>query len=352
LGILESVLTEGIVESFVAFAKSSSVLLLNAFLRLLLSPLLPGDRLFWVYLLSSFAAVVGVYLFVRRKQRLSGEGGSVGARDFFRFCFPRSVWDSPSAWLDVRYFFVNATFQIAILPFFQIGYVTALALGTKSWIMGRYGTAPLWEYRDSELAAITCTVALFLLVDFVSYVMHVLQHKVPFLWEFHKVHHSSVVLHPLTNFREHPFDNIFYQWGAGLTNGVGIGLLLCLFDDYRTVQVLGVAALNFIFYLGAYHLRHSHIWLAWPPSLGRIFGSPANHQIHHSAEARHIDKNFGFGFAIWDWMFGTLYLPREPETLRYGLGDGTESEYSSTLRLYFLPFRKVFQSATRRLHRA
>jgi sterol desaturase/sphingolipid hydroxylase (fatty acid hydroxylase superfamily) len=107
----------------------------------------------------------------------------------------------------------------------------------------------------------------------------------------------------------------------------------------------------FLFNLLFANLRHSHVWLAWPPSLGWILGSPANHQIHHSAEERHLDKNFGGVFAIWDWMFGTLYLPREREVFRMGLADGTGTEYSSILRLYGLPFVKIFRNTASRLRR-
>jgi sterol desaturase/sphingolipid hydroxylase (fatty acid hydroxylase superfamily) len=50
-------------------------------------------------------------------------------------------------------------------------------------------------------------------------------------------------------------------------------------------------------------------------------------------------------FAIWDWMFGTLYLPtKEKEEFSFGLADGTEKEYSSILRLYSLPLIKLHHS--------
>ncbi len=340
------------VDRIVALILMGFSLLLQSFFNLLRSPLFSNQHFFYVYLLSSLVIAFVIYVFICRKQKLEERDGRMSVRNFFRFCFPRSIYDHPSFRLDLRYFFLHKTFQGALLPLLRIGYVTALALATESWIMGRYGTAPLWEWRNSVLAALTCGIGLIMLVDFTTYAMHVLQHKVPFLWEFHKVHHSAPVLNPLTNFREHPVDNIFYQWIIGLTNGIGIGLILCLFDDDRLVFSMSGPWVLFGFNLFAYNLRHSHIWLAWPPALGRILGSPANHQIHHSAETRHLDKNFGFIFAIWDWMFGTLYLPRERETFRLGLNDGTESDYTSALRLYFLPFLRIFQSVTDRSRKA
>ena len=55
--------------------------------------------------------------------------------------------------------------------------------------------------------------------------------------------------------------------------------------------------------------------------------------------------------AIWDWIFGTLHLPREREHFRIGLSDGTEAEYDSLARLYGLPFEKVYQMFASKLKR-
>jgi sterol desaturase/sphingolipid hydroxylase (fatty acid hydroxylase superfamily) len=56
--------------------------------------------------------------------------------------------------------------------------------------------------------------------------------------------------------------------------------------------------------------------------LGRLFVSPAHHQVHHSSNPKHFNKNFGSCLALWDWMFGTLYVPqREREPLTFGFGD-------------------------------
>jgi sterol desaturase/sphingolipid hydroxylase (fatty acid hydroxylase superfamily) len=70
--------------------------------------------------------------------------------------------------------------------------------------------------------------------------------------------------------------------------------------------------------LGA-NLRHSHVWLSYGRALEHVAISPAQHQIHHSADRRHFDRNFGSALAIWDWLFGTLYVTRERERLTFGL---------------------------------
>ncbi len=57
------------------------------------------------------------------------------------------------------------------------------------------------------------------------------------------------------------------------------------------------------------HLQHSHIWISCPGLAGRIFMSPAHHQIHHSADPIHFNRNFGSCLSVWDWVFGTLHQP-------------------------------------------
>ncbi len=57
-------------------------------------------------------------------------------------------------------------------------------------------------------------------------------------------------------------------------------------------------------------------------------------------------------FAIWDWIFGTLYLPREREDFRMGLSDGTQAEYDSLSHLYVIPFEKIYQMAASKLQRS
>lgn len=307
--------------------------------------------LFWLYVASSFAVALGVYLVVRRRQRVSDPDRHFGLRDFLRFCFPRSVWGQASAWLDVRYFLFDAIVLGLCGPVVAVVSVGAIASATQNFVSSLFESPPLANVGGAYAPALACTIYIVLLADFFVFVAHLLQHKVKFLWEFHKVHHSASVLHPLTAYRQHPVDTIMLAWSYALAGGLGTGMATALFGVFPgLVNIMGVAFLMFLFNLLFGNLRHSHVWLAWPPSLGRIFASPANHHIHHSAEARHLDKNFGAIFAIWDWMFGTLYLPRERETFRMGLVDGTETaEYSSILRLYGLPFVKNFQNTSRRL---
>jgi hypothetical protein len=83
------------------------------------------------------------------------------------------------------------------------------------------------------------------------------------------------------------------------------------------------------------------VWLPYTGWLGHLFISPAHHQVHHSSEERHWDRNMGFIFALWDWMFGTLHVPSaQREDFALGIG-GEEKEFNSVWRLYALPFRNI-----------
>ncbi|MDC0136437.1 sterol desaturase family protein [Sulfitobacter sp.] len=104
--------------------------------------------------------------------------------------------------------------------------------------------------------------------------------------------------------------------------------------------------------LGA-NFRHSHIWISYGPVLEHILISPAQHQVHHSVATKHHDKNYGSIFAIWDWIFGTLYVPKTVETLTFGVSDGTgkpmEQPYPTLMAAMVLPFKESGQAIRRRL---
>jgi sterol desaturase/sphingolipid hydroxylase (fatty acid hydroxylase superfamily) len=72
-------------------------------------------------------------------------------------------------------------------------------------------------------------------------------------------------------------------------------------------------------YLAFSHLRHSPVPLHFPRRVPDVRVSPQMLQAHHSVEARHHDRNFGAALAIWDWMFGTLVMPRQGERFEFGV---------------------------------
>jgi sterol desaturase/sphingolipid hydroxylase (fatty acid hydroxylase superfamily) len=304
------------------------------FLEVLLYPVALNERIHWAYLLTSFA--FAAWLLRRRSGSLKGLLG---------FLFPAEVWQRESAWLDVRYFFVHQIVRVWIYGAFVLSTAVATFRVCSPRLAALLGTAES-SGPFSVATLVALTLGLALAADAAAWGIHVLQHRSPLLWEFHKVHHSAEVMHPLTNYREHPVDNLAYALGTGVTYGlIGAATFRGLpFHQLPTYEILGVGLFKLVFNLGAYNLRHSHIWLAWPTPIGALFGSPAYHQLHHSQALEHRDKNYGFLFPFWDRLIGAQVMPtQEPTALQYGLGDGTESQYSSVFRLYFLPVRNAFR---------
>src|SRR5690606_11606443 len=93
----------------------------------------------------------------------------------------------------------------------------------------------------------------------------------------------------------------------------------------------------FALLLLGYNLRHSPVRLQFPFWLRWVFISPADHQVHHSADPAHYHSNFGFMFSCWDRLFGTYqYLSAEQE-LKFGLGPES-AKYQSLAELTLRPF--------------
>ena len=89
------------------------------------------------------------------------------------------------------------------------------------------------------------------------------------------------------------------------------------------------------------HLRHSRIWIAFTGPAGRILHSPAHHQLHHSIDPIHHDRNFGFALSVFDWAFGTLVVPsRTREPIAIGIGVETEL-YRTVVSTLVVPFARI-----------
>jgi sterol desaturase/sphingolipid hydroxylase (fatty acid hydroxylase superfamily) len=176
------------------------------------------------------------------------------------------------------------------------------------------------------------TVMIFLAYELGYWINHYLSHRISFLWEFHKVHHSATVLTPLTNFRVHPVYMCVFLNILAVTIGTANGLGDYLLGQPMPQYVLSDSNVILVFFIYLYvHLQHSQIWISFTGWLGHLFMSPAHHQIHHSRNPVHFNKNLGSCLALWDWMFGTLYVPgAERERLEFGVEP--DREYAHTIR--------------------
>ena len=263
--------------------------------------------------------------------------------DLLRFCFPRAVYLHPSAIVDYQLYIVNRAFRpvTALAPILGavavatvVGDQLAATLGPREQLL----PSVLW-------ANVAFTIAILLVSDFASFVNHAAFHFIPVLWPFHSVHHSAEVLTPITLYRKHPLYDVVRSSVQGVIQGVFQGLVFYLF--FGKVELVTILGVNFgvaLFSFAGSNLRHSHIWLSYGPVLNHIFMSPAQHQIHHSVADEHRDKNLGSIFAIWDWMFGTLCVPKERVELVFGIGAGRPQPHRNLLAAYAVPFAESWRA--------
>jgi sterol desaturase/sphingolipid hydroxylase (fatty acid hydroxylase superfamily) len=283
----------------------------------------------WPFLLVSLTMAWAVFVAASRR-------GDCPEQRFVHFLFPQEVYFHSSARLDYRFYVINTVLKF----FFYVPIMVGMGLiGYKLMsvlLVERWGWEP--PRTLSPTAVLAMSFGFFLFHDFVNYVTHVLFHKVPALWAFHQLHHAAEVLTPITAYRVHPMEVLL----PALLQAPVIGLASVCFQNLipsamALTTLFGVGVFGFLFGLLGHHLQHSHIWLSFGPFFNRLYISPAQHQIHHSSAVRHRDKNFGVKFAIWDLLFGTLYVPAGKETISYGLAEPLEPSFRTVASCYWLP---------------
>jgi sterol desaturase/sphingolipid hydroxylase (fatty acid hydroxylase superfamily) len=177
-----------------------------------------------------------------------------------------------------------------------------------------------------------------LIHDLWFYWAHRIEHKVPFLWEFHKLHHSDELLNASTFGRDHFLQAVWIGFFPAFTLG--------LIFDLSVVQSGEAALYSTLFITLLSMLYHSAIRLRLP-WLNHIVVTPQVHRIHHSTEARHYDRNFADVFPVFDLLFGTYHRPGRDEFPTTGLG----AEYPSPPSLLHAQISPVV-AAVRSLRRS
>jgi sterol desaturase/sphingolipid hydroxylase (fatty acid hydroxylase superfamily) len=260
-------------------------------------------------------------------------------RGFLRFCLPSTIWTHASPRMDVLFFILQRVVRVVlVLPFLATNVL--VTLGTYRVLTYLFGVRA--QNGESMGLWIFMFVVAIIVTDFATFYTHYLDHKFKLLWEFHKSHHAAEFLIPLTNRRFHPVQEIFDSNGVALCVGVTMGCLSYMLSlavyDYSVIGVDVYFVANF---LSFYHLRHSHIDMSYGPRFERWFLSPAQHQLHHSQEVVHWDKNFGLFLSVWDRMFGTLILAERFGTYRMGLPASSDNKFHNVFDLYLTPVRNV-----------
>ena len=293
----------------------------------------PEDRLFIPYLLSSLALAYFVY----HSSKITGS--------FWRYVFPKDVWLGRSAMVDYGLIFFNAAFKVFFIgPYLLFGIYLSYHVELLLPEVFGYPNVALTATQTIILYTIVLTVAL----DLSIYLIHRLMHVIPIFWEFHKVHHAATTMTPFTKYRSHPVELILITVTVTLTMGVVTGVFQYLSPHpIKESTLIGANVLSLGFMVFGSNLRHSHIQLKYFKWLERVLLSPYQHQIHHSDNPEHYDRNLGSKLAIWDWMFGTLLRSDQVEEIRFGIGKDDEANYSSLWKNLSTPFVNLWRMVRR-----
>lgn len=280
----------------------------------------PSKRLFWIYLLSSIFLAI-VYFYVTKKNS--------------RLITSSKLWLHPSAKLDYYYFFLSYFINILFLvPFIVSAKTVALFVNKELYFYFDYYDNSFFSYKQIVLMY---TISIFVVSDFTRYWLHRFLHTIPFLWEFHKIHHSAKVLTPITFYRVHPVENFLFGLRYSLSVGFVTGVFIYFFGAKVDIyMIFGVNIILFVFSLFGSNLRHSHIPFSYGEFIEKWLLSPKQHQIHH--DKKHFNKNFGGYIAIWDRLFGSLTLSKDVKVLKFGLRREQMKDYLSLKYLIIRPF--------------
>lgn len=170
--------------------------------------------------------------------------------------------------------------------------------------------------------------ATILILDFVTYVLHVLYHKIPVMWRFHRVHHSDVAMGVLTGARFHIGEHL-------LSNLIKCGFYVGFAIELEHLLVYEAIFITNVFF------HHANISIGEP--LDRfyriLFTSPNMHKVHHSDIKAETDSNYTSLFSFWDRLFKTFRVVENPKRIIYGI-KGLEDE-QTVRQMLTTPFRDI-----------
>jgi len=239
------------------------------------------------------------------------------------WCAPRrtTTTDQPARWFNnLALVMLNSVVVRIALPMGAVG--VALIAEAHGWGVFNMLQLPIW------LAALLTVI----LLDFVIYLQHVLFHAVPVLWRLHRVHHADLDFDVTTGLRFHTIE-----------------IVISMSIKIAFVTVLGAPAIGVLIFevlLNATAMfNHSNVRLpGWLDAVVRlIFVTPDMHRVHHSADPRETNSNYGFNLAWWDYLLGT-YLAQPAlghDGMTIGLEDFRDEQQAerigAMLAMPFLP---------------
>jgi len=198
-------------------------------------------------------------------------------------------------WLDGFYMFFN------FFLFSLIGYnaVSNVAVEAFNDFLALFGINNLVAFQIASWPVWSQFLLLFVVADFIQWNVHRWLHHSPWLWEFHKVHHSVEEMGFAAHLRYHWMETIVYKSVQYIPlSMIGFGL-----DDFFILHLVTIL-------IG--HLNHANVKITYGP-LKYVLNNPVMHLWHHAKEvpAGSHGVNYGISLSLWDSLFGTAYIPNE-----------------------------------------
>lgn len=300
----------------------------------------PYKRIYYPYIIAALLWALGYYWLLKKSRT------SKSLQLFWTFLFPKKIWLHPSALVDYQLFIFNNLLKFFLIAPYLMAHGAFAYVVVRWWdnTIGVQDTILIPAYQIN----IAYTIVFLLLSDFSRFFLHYCLHKIPFLWQFHKVHHAAEVMTPITLYRIHPLEYFLFRLRSLVVFGLVAGSFFFWFrtsmEPWTVFQIhIGI----FVFNLLGANLRHSHIPISFGKRLEHVFISPAQHQIHHGKHTRYYDKNFGSLFAWWDWLFGTLHISNSQQKIAFGIEEEEQYQWKSLGQNLYMPlveiWRKIFR---------
>jgi len=206
-------------------------------------------------------------------------------------------------WLDAFYMFFNF-FLFSLIVYNALSNVAVIAFND---FLGLFGISNLVAIEIGSWPVIWQLFTLFIIADFIQWNVHRMLHRVPWLWQFHKLHHSVKEMGFAAHLRFHWMETVVYKTVQYIPLAmIGFGI-----DDFLLVH---------LFALTIGHLNHSNLGWSYGP-LKYIFNNPKMHIWHHSKalpENHPYGMNYGLSLSIWDYLFNTAYIPESGRDIELG----------------------------------
>ena len=232
------------------------------------------------------------------------------------FKFNYKKWHHAGINFFLTFTTIIVNFCLAFILLKTANWCTTNHFGVLQWLP----KMPNWLYLIIGLA----------LLDLIgAYLVHLIEHKIKFLWSFHLIHHSDTWIDTTTANRHHPGESVirfvFTTLGVLIVGGPMWMVFL-----YQTLSVIAT--------------QFNHANLSIPKKLdvflSYIIVSPDMHKVHHHYVLPYTDSNYGNIFSVWDRLFGTFKtMPREE--IIYGIDTHMKPEEHNQLKnLLKIPFQK------------